>query len=200
MQDSANIGQLERVTLSDLSTYINNPRRGDVKAIAASMKTNGVYKPLVVNKGTHTGRPYEVLAGNHSLKAMRHLAEEHPEDDRWQRADVYVVDVDEDRAAKIVLADNRTSDLGSYDNDELLDLLQSVDNELDGTGYDDEFVEAMLGSFSPDHEAGNVEDPYASIGEQDDDDDGGEYESYDENIDTDYRCPKCDYEWSGSPK
>lgn len=152
MQDSANIGQLERVTLSDLSTYINNPRRGDVKAIAASMKANGVYKPLVVNKGTHTGRPYEVLAGNHSLKAMRHLAEEHPEDDRWQRADVYVVDVDEDRAAKIVLADNRTSDLGGYDNDELVGLLQSVSDDLAGTGYNEDSLTELLDNLADEQE------------------------------------------------
>lgn len=47
-----------------------------------------------------------------------------------------MVDVDAERAARIALADNRTADLGSYDNEELLGLLETVDYDLDGTGYD----------------------------------------------------------------
>ena len=133
---TANIGALERADIADLATYYKNARRGDVGAIAASMQVNGVYRPLVVNRGTHTGRPMEVLAGNHSLMAMRRLAEENPDDARWQRADVYVVDVDEDRATRIVLADNRTSELGGYDDEQLLELVEAVDYDLDGTGYD----------------------------------------------------------------
>ncbi|MDX3097732.1 hypothetical protein PV417_24845 [Streptomyces sp. ME19-03-3] len=40
-----------------------NPRTGDVDAIAESLRVNGRYKAIVVNRGTHTGRPNEVLAG-----------------------------------------------------------------------------------------------------------------------------------------
>ena len=145
--DTANIGALERADIADLATYYKNARRGDVGAIAASMQVNGVYRPLVVNRGTHTGRPMEVLAGNHSLMAMRQLAEENPEDTRWQHADVYVVDVDEDRATRIVLADNRTSDLGGYDDEQLLELVEAVDHDLDGTGYDYDDLD-MLRQFA----------------------------------------------------
>jgi hypothetical protein len=28
----------------------------------------------------------------------------------------------------------------------------------------------------------------------------GEFPSYDDDINTEYRCPKCEYEWSGKPK
>lgn len=58
------------------------------------------------NKGTYTGRPLEVLAGNHTLEAMRRLAEQNPEDPRWQTVDVWEVDVDDQRAAKIVLTES----------------------------------------------------------------------------------------------
>lgn len=131
-----NIGQATTLQITDIHLHHKNARLGDVEAIKGSMVANGVYKPLVVNRGTHTGRPNEVLAGNHSLKAMRQLAEENPNDSRWQQVDVWLVDVDEDRATRILLADNRTADMGDYDSAMLQELLESVDHDLDGTGYD----------------------------------------------------------------
>lgn len=136
MTETPNIGQATTLPLTDIHLHHKNARLGDVEAIKGSMVANGVYKPLVVNKGTHTGRPNEVLAGNHSLKAMRQLAEANPDDPRWQKVDVWLVDVDEDRATRILLADNRTADMGDYDSATLQELLESVDHDLDGTGYD----------------------------------------------------------------
>ncbi|TXH08019.1 MAG: DNA modification methylase [Spirochaetes bacterium] len=120
---------------SDLSTYHRNPRRGDVSVIAASLQAHGQYKPVVVNKGTYTGRPNEVLAGNHTLMAIRDLAEKHPDDKRWQEVLVHWIDVDDDRAARIVLVDNRASELGSFDPEVLFELVSGFSDELDGLGY-----------------------------------------------------------------
>lgn len=58
------IGAAENLPLTQLNTFHKNPRRGDVEAIKGSLVANGQYRPIVVNKGTHTGRPFEVLAGN----------------------------------------------------------------------------------------------------------------------------------------
>lgn len=132
-KDTANIGTPERVPLTDLNLYHKNPRVGDTQAIKGSIVANGIFRPVVVNKGTYTDKPNEILAGNHTVKAIRELAEEHPDDARWQHVDVWMVDVDAERAARIVLADNRTADLGSYDNEELLGLLDMMDGDLDGT-------------------------------------------------------------------
>lgn len=136
MTETPNIGQATTLPITEINLHHKNARLGDVEAIKGSMVANGVYKPLVVNRGTHTGRPNEVLAGNHSLKAMRQLAEANPDDTRWQNVDVWLVDVDEERATRILLADNRTADMGDYDNAMLQELLESVDHDLDGTGYD----------------------------------------------------------------
>ncbi|MGZ7263550.1 6-pyruvoyl trahydropterin synthase family protein, partial [Streptococcus pyogenes] len=38
-------------------------------------------------------------------------------------------------ATRIVLADNRTADIGSYDNEELLALLETLGDELDDVGF-----------------------------------------------------------------
>lgn len=70
------LGHTQTIPTNQLHTHHKNPRRGDVQAIADSLRVNGQFRPIVVNRGTHTGRPMEVLAGNHTLMAARDLAEE----------------------------------------------------------------------------------------------------------------------------
>lgn len=93
----------------------------------------------------------EVLAGNHTLKATRLLADRNPHQDQWQHIDCWIIDVDDDRAARIVVADNRTADLGDYDTDQLLDLLGDLDETLglDGTGYTDDDIAKLLDGIPP---------------------------------------------------
>lgn len=112
--------------LSDLKPYYKNARRGDIDAIAESLKTLGQFKPLVVNLGTLTGRPNEILAGNHTAQAAAKIG--------MTALQVAWVDVDEDTATKIVVADNRTSDLSSYDNEALAALLGGL-TDYTGTGF-----------------------------------------------------------------
>lgn len=134
-------GSTTAIPPHDLHTFHQNARVGDVPAIAGSLRTLGQYRPIVVNIGTHTGRPNEVLAGNHTLKAIRYLAETYPDDERWSSVLVHWGDWDEDECTKIVLADNRTAELGGYDDTVLLGLLGSVD--LEGTGYTPLDLESM---------------------------------------------------------
>jgi ParB-like chromosome segregation protein Spo0J len=127
---------MEYRPIGDLRTFHMNPRRGNVAAIAASLRVNGQYRPIVVNVGTHTGRPDEVLAGNHTLMAARDLG--------WERLAVVLVDVDDDQAARIVAADNRTADLGDgYDDRTLAELLGGLD-DLDGTGYTEDDLDKIV--------------------------------------------------------
>ncbi|WIC89119.1 ParB-like nuclease domain protein [Arthrobacter phage Ottawa] len=121
--------------IKDLRPYHKNPRRGNVKAIAAALEELGQYRPITVNKGTLTGRPNEILTGNHTCQAAKSLG--------WKDIAVAWVDVDDDTAARIVLADNRTSDLGTYDTDELAGLLGDLP-DLTGTGYDEDDLNDML--------------------------------------------------------
>lgn len=127
------------VPLAALAPYHRNPRTGDLDAIAESLATHGQYKPIVVNKGTLTGRPGEILAGNHTAKAARKLG--------WDEIAVTWLDVDEDTAAKIVVVDNRTSDLAGYDTALLADILTDLP-DLKGTGYDQEQLDELLDDTS----------------------------------------------------
>jgi hypothetical protein len=118
------------IRISTLRPYSGNPRRGDVAAIAASLKQNGLYRPLVANR-----RTMEVLAGNHTLMAARELG--------WREIAVTFVDCDPDQARRIVLADNRTNDLAGYDSEALAELLAELPS-LEGTGYDEAALDALL--------------------------------------------------------
>ncbi|ANC31442.1 DNA modification methylase [Isoptericola dokdonensis] len=118
---------MPKMALAELRPFHRNPRRGDVETIAASLSKLGQYRPIVVNRGTHTGRPFEILAGNHTFAAARKLG--------WDEIDVHEVDVDDDAATRIVVVDNRSNDLATYDQAELLAVLDSL-GDLEGTGVD----------------------------------------------------------------
>lgn len=128
------------VPCADLVCYDRNPRQGNVNAIASSLEVLGQYRPIVVNTGTHTGRASEVLAGNHTLQAARKLD--------WATIRAVYVDVDDDTAARIVAADNRTSDLAHYDDRLLLELLSELP-DLDGTGYDPGDLDDLIVAVEP---------------------------------------------------
>lgn len=129
----------EEVPLKGLKYYYKNPRRGNVEKVAESLKSNGQFKPIVVNRGTHTGRKNEILAGNHTTKAARSLG--------WTRINVMWVDVDEDHARRIVLADNGSTDDATYDVQLLSQLLDEQKNSvghLVGTTYNDDTLNKLL--------------------------------------------------------
>lgn len=124
-----------RFPVDELQVFHRNPRRGDVRAIAASLEAQGQYRPIVVNVGTLTGRPNEILAGNHTYLAACSLG--------WADIEATTVDVDEATAHRIVLADNRLADLGAYDDADLIAAMTAA-GDLDGTGYTGADLDALL--------------------------------------------------------
>ncbi|MFE5777089.1 ParB/RepB/Spo0J family partition protein [Brachybacterium sp. NPDC056505] len=126
---------IHHIPVADLALLPGNPRQGDVGAVVESMRTNGVYQPIIVNQGTHTGRPLEVIAGNHRAQAARQLG--------MTTVPAILLNLDDDAATRIALADNRTSDLADYDTAALVVMLQSLDGYA-GTGYDGDDLDDLL--------------------------------------------------------
>ena len=96
----------------------NNPRRGDVNAIAASYSEFGQVKPIVVRPnedGTFT-----VIAGNHQMLAAKLLG--------WESIAAVQLDSDDERAIAFALADNRTMELGHTDDSLVLDMLGQINS------------------------------------------------------------------------
>lgn len=126
---------MTQVKITQLNFYPGNARRGDIDLVADSLKINGQYKPIVVNKGTKApDLANTILAGNHTTMAAQRIG--------WKTIDVHWVDVDADTARRIVLVDNKANDAATYDLPELTELLG--DGPLAGTGFTQDELDAML--------------------------------------------------------
>lgn len=120
---------VEQVSLSKLKPYPNNPRRGDLHVLVESLTTHGQYKPIVVQLSTNL-----ILAGNHTYKAAKQLG--------WKQIAVTYVDCDDAIAKRIMLADNRLTDLANYDEINLLGLLEALP-DLQGTGFSQQDIDEL---------------------------------------------------------
>jgi ParB family chromosome partitioning protein len=120
------------VDVKQIKLYPGNARKGDIDDIASSIDENGFYTPLVVQKSTNF-----ILVGNHRYRAaVERLG--------YAELPVVYLDVDDVRAKKIVLVDNKTSDDADYDKDALIALLESLDGDLEGTGFDEDELAELL--------------------------------------------------------
>jgi len=159
------------IDIGTIEPHPKNVRQGDIGAISESLKAHGQYKPIVVDRRTN-----QILAGNHTWRAAKSLG--------WSQIAVGFIETkDDDDATRILLADNRTTDLASYDDAGLAGLLKELiasDDGLEGTLFNDEDLNELLVDAQPL--------------------DFTEFPIVDENIKTEHKCPKCDYEWSGKQK
>lgn len=149
--------------VSELRTHPKNPKKGDVDAIGESMEKNDLYGAAVVQKSTGF-----ILAGNHRYKAAIEKG--------LKEIPIIEVDCDDATADRILLADNKIADLGSYDQAALLALVEdrAKNGDLKGTGFVDMDLERMKAKLqAPD-----------------------KFPEYDGQVTVKYRCPKCNFQWS----
>lgn len=134
------------VPIEKLRPHPANPRRGDVVAIMRSLERFGQVKPIIVQRSTGF-----VVAGNHTMEAAKRLG--------WTTINAMVMEMDDDKARAYLIADNRTSDRGSYDKSALTDLLGDVlATSLDGTGWTEEEVQEAFGEGGEEKKPGKLDD------------------------------------------
>lgn len=129
----------ELVQVTRLQRHPKNPRRGNVDLIRESIEANGFFGAIVAQRSSG-----HILVGNHRYDAA--VA------DNADAVPVIWVDVDDDRALRILLADNRTNDVAGYDDEALAALLEELRigaEGLIGTGYDEAAVEELLAGLAP---------------------------------------------------
>jgi hypothetical protein len=126
------------IPIDSIQPHPRNVRQGDVGAISESLKLHGQYRPIVVQKSTG-----HILAGNHTYKAAKAL--------KWKEVAVTYVDVNDDQAIRILLTDNKTSDLAAYDESALAELLKELAQSttgLIGTMYDGDELDQIISDLS----------------------------------------------------
>lgn len=115
---------------------------------------------------------YIVVAGNGTLEAAKALG--------WKQVAVTVFPYDDpEKVRAFALADNRTAELAEWDSEVLFETLV----DLSAAGWDVK----DLGFDPVKTERGSEKAP-------------DEFPEYDDNIPTEFCCPKCGYEWSGSAR
>jgi len=125
----------ELVDVGAISPHPKNPRRGDVEAIMASITANGWHGALTVQRSTGF-----VVAGNSRLRAAKALG--------MTKVPVIWRDLDDATAEALLVADNRATDLGYFDEEALGALLVNA-NDLAGMLYSAADLE-VLGIALPD--------------------------------------------------
>jgi hypothetical protein len=116
--------------LAEFQHHPKNPRRGKIVEIAEALERFGQKKPLIAQATTGY-----IVVGNQRMAAMERLG--------WNAAAISVVDMTDDQALGLLLVDNRSSDLGEYDDSAVLDLLEQIDSYV-GTGYTPDAVDDLI--------------------------------------------------------
>lgn len=127
------------ININTLKPHPRNVRQGDIGAISTSLQTFGQYKPIIYQTSTK-----HIIAGNHTWKAAKQLG--------WKEIEAKPFDCDDDTALRILIADNRATDLATYDDTALLELLKELattDNKLEGTLFDETDLQQLLDDTTP---------------------------------------------------
>jgi len=123
----------QAVAIDELVPHPRNVRQGDIGAISVSLEKHGQYKPIIYQLSTK-----HILAGNHTWQAAKHL--------KWKKIAAVGIDCTDDQGLRILIADNRASDLASYNESELANLLSEFGRSWDFEGllYDQDDLDRML--------------------------------------------------------
>ncbi len=127
--------QVESVPIDYLEPWPGNPRIHDIAVIADSLRAHGQYRPILVQASTN-----RIIAGHGTVEAAVSVG--------WTHVDVIRLDVDDEQARRILLVDNRSNDLAAYDDAALMALLNELDGDYAGTGFDAEAYGLLLQSLT----------------------------------------------------
>jgi ParB-like nuclease domain len=141
------------VPAGELVFFPGNARRGNVAKIRESVRRLGQYRSVVVRV---TDDALVILAGNHTVKAMRA--------EGYETVRCELIRCTDDEAIRVNVADNRIPELAADDTDALLELLSSLDGDYEGTGWAEEDISALLtpsgDADKGDGDPGSQEDAY----------------------------------------
>lgn len=128
--------------LDELIEHPRNPRKGDDASVGESIDVNGFYGAIIAQRSTG-----HVLAGHTRRRALLKRGE--------STGPVLWVDVDDETALRVLLADNRTAELAAWDDELLAATLRDLVGTplgIEGSGFDEAALAALLDTQRPDVE------------------------------------------------
>lgn len=120
--------------IDSIESHPENPRRGNIDVVADSLRIYGQTKPIIVQDSTGY-----IVAGNHTrLAAMERLG--------WTQIAAVRAALTDEEALGYLMMDNRSSDLGSYDETSRIEILERLreTGRLDATGYSSDELDAIV--------------------------------------------------------
>lgn len=128
--------KIESISLDKLQLDPNNVRSHDsrsIDAIADSLSSFGQRKPVVIDKNNI------VVTGNGTVQAARKLG--------WKEIDSVRIpsDWNDEKVRAFAIADNRTSDLSTWDTDALIDQLENLlETDIEAVGFTEDELNDLL--------------------------------------------------------
>lgn len=170
-------------TIADLVQMQHNPRRHTSRGIGVivdSLHQVGAARSIVTDENN------VILAGNGTAEAAAQAGIERTlvvETDGETLVVVKRSGLTEEQKVKLAVADNRATDLSTFDPAEIAAL---AEQGLDMSGmFNDWELQELLSKAGSEMIAAALPQ---------------EFKEFDEDIETEYCCPKCGYQWSGKPK
>lgn len=106
--------QIVQIPINDIKPYWRNPRDNTnaIEAVKQSIQTYGFNTPLIIDKEN------VIIAGHTRYKALMELG--------YKEIACVVLDVDPNKAKEYRIADNKTSELATWDLDKLIPELREI--------------------------------------------------------------------------
>ncbi len=162
--------KLERLKLSEITPYANNPRKNDdaVNAVAESIRQCSYITPIIVDED------HVIIAGHTRYKALKALGEE--------SAECLIYDgLSEEQKKKYRFLDNKTGEKATWD-------LMKLEVELEGLDLEGFDFFGMAVDLPVDGEDGGSEKELTGTTEFDTEVFGDE--------EFKYECPKCGFRFN----
>jgi hypothetical protein len=123
--------------IDSLTPWDRNPRKNDhaVQTVADSIRRFGFGSPILARAADRV-----VIGGHTRLKAAQKLG--------LDKVPVRFLDLDPAEAAALALADNKLGELAEWDDEAVAEILGELEQQgtpIDGLGWDDDELKALLG-------------------------------------------------------
>lgn len=124
--------KVKKIPITKIKPYWRNPRKNDgaVASVRLSIENYGFNVPLVVDPN------FVIIAGHTRYKAALQL--------EFDELPCVVLDIDERKAKEYRIADNKTSELASWDYENLMPELRELDIDIMQPFFSDLDLSGML--------------------------------------------------------